>query len=175
MCDRNPNGVASPSPRLPYSATLGTREDIACECVIATPTGLRPSAQGCRTRLPWGTRGERRPTMCDRNPNGVASPSPRLPYSATLGTRRTSACECLIATPTGLRPSAQGCRTRLPWERGERRPTMFDRSPNGVACENSRLPSGERGRRTTFKIVWRYHASIAFRCLHPFSVLHQGA
>ena len=38
-----------------------------------------------------GYLGERGAVTIVRNPNGVASPSPRLPYSATLGTRRTKA------------------------------------------------------------------------------------
>src|SRR5258705_3505766 len=159
---------------------------------FATPTGLRPPAQGCRTRLPWDPDNERylrnpngvashsprlpysatlgTAKMSDgiRNPNGVASPSPRLPYSATLGSRQRAISSqpqrgcvpqpkvavlgypgnrenerwhsqpqrgCvpqpkvavlgylgipttsdIFATPTGLRPTAQGCRTRLPWE-----------------------------------------------------------
>ena len=71
-----------------------------------TPTGLRPVAHGCRTRLPWV-----RPNDFS-NPNGVAPRSPGLPYSATLGKTATTS-----PTPTGLRPVAQGCRTRLPWVR----------------------------------------------------------
>src|SRR6185295_12101140 len=74
-----------------------------------TPTGVRPTAQGCRTRLPWEIRiamgpnpngvaaafgrmnNEMRWGLCtrdpDRNPFGVGRSRdyPGLPYSATLG------------------------------------------------------------------------------------------
>ena len=122
----NPNGVAPDSPGLPYSATLGIpKRD------VATPTGLRLTAQGCRTRLPWGSpmRG-RGPTPTGLrltaqgcrtrlpwgggfgtwpNPNGVAADSPGLPYSATLGERDARTWP----NPNGVAPDSQGCRTRL--------------------------------------------------------------
>src|SRR5216683_656677 len=99
----NPNGVVSQSPRLLYSATLGTpaprhpKPQRGCvpepkvavlsylgntgAATASTPTGLCPRAQGCCTQLPWEHR--RRDSL---NPNGVVSQSPRLLYSATLGT-----------------------------------------------------------------------------------------
>ena len=134
---------ASPcvSPGLPYSATLGN----GARATSATPTGLRPqprvallgysrerrasdlcnpngvaaSAQGCRTRLPWGN-GAR--DLC--NPNGVATQSPGLPYSATLGNggRATS------ATPTGLRPQSPG----LPYSATLGRLPIRDPTPTGL-------------------------------------------
>jgi hypothetical protein len=39
----------------------------------ATPTGLHPPAQGCRTRLPWVEQRRSEPSLVRRNPNGVAS------------------------------------------------------------------------------------------------------
>jgi len=40
---RNPEGVASASPGLPYSPTLGdSAASMRCQSVAATPTGLRP-------------------------------------------------------------------------------------------------------------------------------------
>src|SRR6185295_3123389 len=64
----------------PKVAVLGYLGNLAPR-LAPTPTGLRPTAQGCRTRLPWEPR-----TAMSPNPNGIASHSPRLPYSATLGT-----------------------------------------------------------------------------------------
>src|SRR6185436_20981258 len=96
---------------------------------IATPTGLRPTAQGCCTRLPWGERA----AMIRHNPNGVASHSPGLLYSATLGKTRCNhssqpqrgcvpqprvavlsypgedAVQSFVTTPTGLRHNEQHC------------------------------------------------------------------
>src|SRR5262249_45200447 len=98
-----PEGVASHSPGLPSAATLGQRKNR-----IQPRKGLRPTAQGCRPRLPWdnariesnpergcvpqprvavrgypGTTQESNPT-----PKGVASHSPGLPSAATLGQRK---------------------------------------------------------------------------------------
>jgi hypothetical protein len=51
----------------------------------ATPTGLHPPAQGCRTRLPWvdQCKGVNQ-HYSDATPTGCI-PSVWLPYSATLG------------------------------------------------------------------------------------------
>src|SRR6185436_4675458 len=116
------------------------------------PTGLRPTAQGCRTRLPWEPRAAISP-----NPNGIVPHSPRLPYSATLGTSyldlHQSQRDCvpqpkvavlgylgnlvprLAPIPTGLRSTAQGCRTRLPWEPR----AAISPNPNGIASHSPRL------------------------------------
>src|SRR6185436_17918098 len=122
---------------------------------IATPTGLRPTAQGCCTRLPWGERA----AMIRHNPNGVASHSPGLLYSATLGKTRCNhssqpqrgcvpqprvavlsypgedAVQSFVTTPTGLRPTAQGCCTQLPWGTL----AMIHCNPNGVASHSPGL------------------------------------
>src|SRR4029453_330960 len=96
----NPNGVASQSPGLRYSATLGMAAPSS-----PTPTGLRPKAQGCGTPLPckWRPPVHQPQRGCVpkprvavlrypwnggpelTNPEGVASQSPGLRYSATLG------------------------------------------------------------------------------------------
>src|SRR6185369_6729480 len=141
----------------PKVAVLGYPGDASGNDLFPTPTGLRPPAQGCRTRLHWGRERQR----FVPNPNGVASSSPRLPYSATLGTRAATICSqpqrgCvlqpkvavlvstgdasgndLFPTQTGLRPPAQGCRTRLRWGRERQR---FVPNPNGVASSSPRLP-----------------------------------
>ena len=39
----------------------------------ATPTGLHPPAQDCRTRLPWGDQRKSEPSLFTRNPNVIAS------------------------------------------------------------------------------------------------------
>ena len=48
-----PRRGCSLSPGLPYSATLSGVQHKAA--IVTTPKGLQPSAQGCRTRLPWVT------------------------------------------------------------------------------------------------------------------------
>src|SRR6185436_10849744 len=73
----NPNGVAAYSPRLPYSATLGHGGNR-----IPTPTGLRPTAQGCRTRLPWVTAG------IGFQPQRGSGLQPKVAVLGYLGSRR---------------------------------------------------------------------------------------
>src|SRR6185436_3068612 len=86
----------APIPTGLRSTAQGCRTRLPWEpraAISPIPTGLRPTAQGCRTRLPWEPRAAISP-----NPNGIAPHSPRLPYSATLGM-----ATAMLPIPTGLR------------------------------------------------------------------------
>src|SRR5438270_9284361 len=71
----NPNGVASQSPRLLYSA-------LGHGVPGPTPTGLRLRAQGCCTR-PWDT-------ACQGQPQRCCVSEPKVAVLGYLGTRRAS-------------------------------------------------------------------------------------
>src|SRR5262249_32120028 len=90
------------------------------------------------------------------NPEGVASHSPGLPSAATLGQRKNriqprrgcvpqprvavrgypGTTQESNPTPKGLRPAAQGCRPRLPWDNARIKP-----NPEGVASRSPGLLS----------------------------------
>src|SRR5262249_34492322 len=116
----NPEGVASHSPGLPSAATLGQRKNR-----IQPRKGLRPTAQGCRPRLPWDN------ARIESNPERGCVPQPRVAVRGYPGTTQES-----NPTPKGLRPTAQGCRPRLPWDNAR-----IESNPEGVASHSPGLPS----------------------------------
>src|SRR5262249_45200448 len=97
---------------LPSAATLGQRKNR-----IQPRKGLRPTAQGCRPRLPWDN------ARIESNPERGCVPQPRVAVRGYPGTTQES-----NPTPKGLRPTAQGCRPRLPWDNAR-----IESNPEGVA------------------------------------------
>jgi hypothetical protein len=81
-------------------------------CGCGTPKGLHLSAQGCCTRLPWGSCPANAQSVVDDNPEGVPATVPVQPRSGC------SSFESLGATPLALgRPQylSQGSRVPQPW------------------------------------------------------------
>ncbi len=79
--------VVHSSPALPSSIETRPADDLLS-------SGGKPRPPFRRAKLEFG---------CNVNPNGIASHSPRLPYSATLG-RRTA----MRPNPNGVAPLPRG-------------------------------------------------------------------
>src|SRR5262249_43171248 len=119
--------------------------------IESNPEGVAShSPRGCRPRLPWDN------ARIESNPEGVASHSPGLPSAATLGQRKNriqprrgcvpqprvavrgypGTTQESNPTPKGLRPTAQGCSPRLPWDNAR-----IESNPEGVASRSPGLQS----------------------------------